>query len=325
MQEVRFEVVGPSDGFHLMLRRQGWHLTGYSPVYCDPKVISPKPVSPWSGASYVAPSFYQAIGDNTFRKLLRAVVNKPRTYKQLASICGDVEKLEATLSFLEWCRIVEREAETWTKGPACEAIDNIGPTLEWYVAEWFRQELQAPARHGVTLQEVPRGGDLDVVAFVNDIRVFVECKTGRPESISETDIRWFLQRAHDFSPEIAVLLIDTESPVTAPAQLAATVIAEMGWLENHPEATEPPDAIREEDRHVQPIAGYDELYSCAPNALIAGVPRGIDGALSSALRFYHSFARRQLILPIPSEWDFVERKIHGEPGNPVGVEGQLRM
>jgi hypothetical protein len=309
MQEVQFEVNGPNDGFQLMLRRQGWHLTGYKPVYADPNVIRPQPLAPWGDSAVAVVSFYTAFGDTTARQLVRAVFSRSRTRQGLERICGNIEKLDSTLTFLEWCRILAHEGELWTKGAPCSGIDNTGSTLEWYVAEWFRRDLQVPARHGVTLREVPRGGDLDVVAFVNDIRVFVECKTGWPESISESDIRWFLQRAHDFSPEIAVLLIDTKDSISKPVRLVGKVWGEMGWLENHPGATKIPEETPTALPPAQEQLDSPGLYWPARNVFLTNVIKSMDASLSAILRMYYSYARHGTFASTTNRWDFIERRI----------------
>lgn len=124
-----------------------------------------------------------------------------RDTNQLREMCGNELKLAKILAYLEAGNVIARNGNTWTKGPQCSKINDIGHTLEWYVAEWFRRYLKVPARHGVSLQELRYGGDLDVVAFVNDLRVIVECKaTGRPDRFSKSKAQQFLQRVQDFNP-----------------------------------------------------------------------------------------------------------------------------
>ena len=86
-------------------------------------------------------------------------------------------------------------------------MSGIGPTLEWYIGEWFRFWLQVPARHGVTVKGLADGGDLDVVAFVGERPILVEGKSGNPVYITKAQIELFLCRMADFNPAIALLLI----------------------------------------------------------------------------------------------------------------------
>lgn len=77
------ETIRPDDAFPVMLRRQGWHLIEYAPVYIDARV------NQWCGtfmreaqdSGYAA--FYAAFGDNMVRTIVRAVLNKPRTMAEL--------------------------------------------------------------------------------------------------------------------------------------------------------------------------------------------------------------------------------------------------
>jgi hypothetical protein len=219
-QDLQREQEARQDHFEIMLRRQGWHLACHKPVQIDPKVIR----LPYShetgstngsnGAAHENNIFYTMFGDNTFRKLLRHIFfHKQCSYDDLKGMCGSDQKLSKYLSFMTIHELIVQNGELWEKGPAYKEIDNIGPTLEWYVAEWFRSWLQVPARHSVAIRDVADGGDMDVVAFVDGIRVMVECKSGSPSQINETDIKLFLRRAADFNPEIAILLIDTESRI----------------------------------------------------------------------------------------------------------------
>jgi hypothetical protein len=87
-------------------------------------------------------------------------------------------------------------------------MSDIGRTLEWYIARWFQQVLQCPARYGVHLPGIGDGGDLDVVAFLDGLRIWVECKSGR--NIDDDQLRLFRERAQAFTPVMAILLIDTD-------------------------------------------------------------------------------------------------------------------
>jgi|GEM_PF-1734386 len=319
--------IGPDDKFELLLRRQGWHLQSYSSTYNDPQVIQWRPIlGPHEGISAARP-FSSYLGDNTFRKILRAIMTSPRDMKFLSGICANQAKLAQSLDLLEAGGIAVHNGDLWSKGPGCKDIDNTGPTLEWYVAEWFRRELEAPARHGVKIEEVPRGGDLDVVAFVNDQRIMVECKTGKPENISDIDIRWFLQRAHDFKPEMAILLIDTESSVAKPAHLASQIVGELSRASLELSRKSPNEETSDtKNTLAAAFPKYPDLFWCARNIYITSVRHGIDAALSAVLRLYHSHVRHLLFLADledREEWDFVQGQVRRRQTERHGVEGQL--
>jgi hypothetical protein len=262
---------GP-DIFELMLRRQGWHLLRSRPLSNDPKVIRLRRHVALDGAEYSQASFFDAFGDTTFRKLLRHIFfHKRCTYDELKRICTNEQKLDRHLAFMLEADLVTREGELWCKGPTYKRIDNLGPTLEWYVAEWFRSWLQVPARHGVAVKGVADGGDLDVVAFVDSIRVMVECKSGSPAQITETGLRLFLRRAAEFNPEIAVLLIDTESRIDAQVEMLNRL---------RPGG----DPITAQDEH-------KSLYWGARHIYVVNARVSIADSLSAVLRLYFSRIR----------------------------------
>lgn len=115
------------------------------------------------------------------------------------------------------------------------------------------------------------GGDLDVVAFVDGIRVMVECKSGSPSQISETDVQLFFQRAADFNPEIAVLLIDTESRIDQQIDL-------FNRLRSSGDPLKPQDSAK-------------TLYWGARHLYVTNTKNGIGESLSAILRLYYSKIR----------------------------------
>jgi hypothetical protein len=259
------------DEFELMLRRQGWHLIRHRPIQTDPRVIR-LPPQDGQDEAYVRQLFYEAFGDNTFRKLLRHIFfHKQCPYDDLRRICRGTEKLDSHLAFMLHHRLIEREGDTIYKGGAYQHIDNLGPTLEWYVAEWFRTWLQVPARHGVSIKGVVDGGDMDVVAFVESIRVMVECKSGSAAQITENEFKLFLRRAAEFNPEIAVLLIDTESRLDPQIELLNRL--RTGG-----------DEIRTQDNH-------RSLYWGARHIYVVNTRVSIGDSLSAVLRLYFSKVR----------------------------------
>lgn len=255
------------DDFDLMLRRQGWYLIQHRPISTDARVIHFP-----AEAREAHPTLFEAFGETTFRKLLRHIFyHHQGTLSELRSICSGEQKLARYLDFMQEQRLVELDGETWRKGETYKAINNIGSTLEWYIAEWFRTWLQVPARHGVTIKGVADGGDLDVVAFVDGIRVMVECKSGSPSQISENDVQLFFRRAADFNPEIAVLLIDTESRIDQQIDI-------FNRLRSGGDPLKPQDAGK-------------NLYWGARHIYVTNTKLGIGESLSAILRLYYSKIR----------------------------------
>lgn len=249
------------DDFSMLLRRQGWHLITCKPLYTDPEVIAIRNTASPRNIAVGDVAFFELLGDNIIRKLLRAILVRPRTRQELFQLCsGNEQKLDKVVILLEQDGLITREAEVWKKGPECTMINNIGPTLEWYVTEWFRAQLQVPARHGVLLEEVAQWGDLDVVAFVNDVRVMVECKSARPDDIPEAELRHFLQRAATFNQEIAVLLIDTESSIAKPIEILNAIYLDLAWKDARLSTPSLPENAQIDAPRVEPQSDSQGLY-----------------------------------------------------------------
>lgn len=217
------------DDFDLRFQRLGWQGFSYQSRYSDQQVIRQRwSISPSTGANITLQAFYQRFGDNRFRKLLRAVF-QTRTPQELERICSR-PRLDDHLKFMQEQEIAVLEDGYWRKSPQYQDIADIGRTLEWYVAEWFRSELKSPARHGVHVEGMAHGGDLDVVAFVDDMRIMVECKSGNPDKITKTQMELFLRRAAEFHPSIALLLIDTEVAINKQVEMLRQAFLESTFV-----------------------------------------------------------------------------------------------
>jgi hypothetical protein len=204
------------DNFDLLMLQHGWSsgTFTYEPVDGNPAVISqirdsdelPSPIGSASD------SFFSQFGDTTFRKLLRFLFDKRLcTHDALKKICGNEHILAQHLTYMKTNKIAEQDEDTWRVSTRYAHIHDLGKTLEWYIAAWFRLHLHAPARYDVKLKGLPKGGDLDVVAFVGEKPVLIECKSRRIENIDDEELHLFLQRAAYFHPTIALLLVDTDS------------------------------------------------------------------------------------------------------------------
>ena len=218
------------DNFHLLMESLGWSqdTVSYGQVEGDPEVIGQRwDLYPPDGSRTSPDAFFYRFGDNSFRKLLRYIYeHRQCALDELKKICGNEQVLDQHLAYMAQRKIAVQSGTYWCVSPRYEDIRGIGKTLEWYVAEWFRLTLQAPARHSVHIPEVAHGGDLDVVAFINGLKIFVECKSGNPANISESHLKLFLRRAADFNPAIALLLIDTESKIDKQIEMLKKVYTE---------------------------------------------------------------------------------------------------
>jgi len=200
------------------MRQHGWSkgTFTYEPADGNPEVIG----QVWDSDELPSPagsapgSFFSQFGNTTFRKLLRFLFDKRFcTHNDLKKICTNEHILAQHLTFMVAKKIAEQDEDIWRVSSRYAHIHDIGKTLEWYTAEWFHLHLQAPARYSVKLKGMPKGGDLDVIAFVGEKPMLIECKARRIENIEDEELHLFLQRAAYFHPAIALLLVDTDRSV----------------------------------------------------------------------------------------------------------------
>ena len=71
---------------------------------------------------------------------------------------------------------------------------SFGPTLEWFIAEMFKEEFASPAIYGVSVKKTPSGGDYDVIASWNRRLVYVEVKSSPPKGVESSEISTFFSR-----------------------------------------------------------------------------------------------------------------------------------
>jgi hypothetical protein len=266
MDELIHATLHPDD-FDIQFRRQGWLAFDYAhPEKADPLRLSQRWVDSMS-RSYSPNAFFDLFGQNTFRKLLGYIyTHSPCSLSDLEGICCNTKTLGQHLEFMQDQELAEETEGKWRKATRYQHVDNIGRTLEWYVAEWFKMVLAVPARYGVHVDELAEGGDLDVVAFVNGLRVWVECKSGR--DITDTHLRLFLRRAKGFSPDIAILLIDTDASIATHARRLN-------------DADTFGDPLEEQDKSIA-------LYWGKRNVYVVNSRKSIAHSLAAVLRLYHA-------------------------------------
>ncbi len=136
------------DDFKLRLRRKGWHLIAHAPLYSDPRVIAVRHMVSPRNINGGVEEFFKLFGQKTTRKILRAILDAPQSEEQLEPICTNNTRRQEILNTLEMDNLIRRDGEFWMPGSELDGIHDIGQTLEWYIAEWFRRELEVPARHG---------------------------------------------------------------------------------------------------------------------------------------------------------------------------------
>lgn len=221
--ELREQIVSPTI-FEQQMTERGWTVTYVRKVYTDPEVFRQQWLVCPNGVGYPERTFYRAFGSTPFRKLFRyALSHVPCTRETLEQVCPQQALLASYLTFLQDQGWFSSHGHWFHRGSYQAQISNIGRTLEWYVAEWFRLTYSlsrlVSVYHGVQLAELPLPGDLDVVAILGDqLLTVVECKSA--SDVDEAHFSLFLQRVQALHPDIAILLIDTPAPFP-PERIAA--------------------------------------------------------------------------------------------------------
>lgn len=89
-------------------------------------------------------------------------------------------------------------------------VHSFGPTLEWFVARALQVELGIPTAWGLRPDGAAGGGDYDVVGMAEGALIYVEVKSSAPRNIEQRQIGAFVGRLCTLSPDVAILLNDTQ-------------------------------------------------------------------------------------------------------------------
>ena len=148
----------------------------------------------------------EIFGKKSFRKLSLHITSNPK-----GALISDLEKISGgeTCDYLDLLKVLNVIEISDSKVKLIRSVDNIGPTLEWYVAYACTTKFDGSAAWSVKLAEVPYG-DFDVLAWLPPTLLYVETKSSRPEEIEDTEIKHFLQRGVELAPDLAILLVDTD-------------------------------------------------------------------------------------------------------------------
>lgn len=151
--------------------------------------------------------YLDSFGKASFRKFARKLIaacGQSVPTEQLQEICG--AKADGYAALLQRLGVAEHLPDGVR---LTRQIDNIGPTLEWYVAQLCQRELFGSAEWSVKLEGLRTGGDYDVLAWLDPLLMYVETKSSALTGVDESQLRNFLQRTVELAPDLAVLLIDT--------------------------------------------------------------------------------------------------------------------
>jgi hypothetical protein len=192
-------VIGP-ENVGAVLRRRGFEIAARGndqdillPLHCEP---------PLSGEQINR--FRELFSKSTFRKLIRKVTSEPdsgtASLEELIAISG--RRTDEYIRFLKDLGVVDCSN---TKVTLTRSINDIGKTLEWYVADVCKRDFEGSAQWSVKLSDF-RYGDCDVLAWLPPTLAYIETKSSHLSQVSDSAIRYFLQRGLDLAPDLAILL-----------------------------------------------------------------------------------------------------------------------
>jgi hypothetical protein len=160
--------------------------------------------------------FVPALASYEFRKLLRHLIG---SRGELVCDLGAVaKKLGQTTDAVERSFTTLLEAGLLIQDGPCYRfppnVDNLGPTVEWYVADLFNARLHWAATTNVLLEDTEYN-DFDVIAVHGSEIAHVECKTSAPtkNGIPDEDLAALVGRHFFLQPTFTLGLVDTSSPV----------------------------------------------------------------------------------------------------------------
>ena len=85
---------------------------------------------------------------------------------------------------------------------------DLGVTFEWFTAEIVKREMSGIASFAVHINGLRTGGDYDVIARLDDVVVYIECKAGSLGGVSRGHIAEFIKRDGELSPNLSLFIVD---------------------------------------------------------------------------------------------------------------------
>lgn len=153
--------------------------------------------------------FYANLHKYSFRLFLRDIIkHQDRFTLEEVTRYSTTGVIRTYLNYLHDIGMINEGAAGFTLSH--RPITSFGPTLEWYVAELLGREFGAEAIWGVKFRRPAVGGDYDVLAKLDGSLLYIEVKSSPPKQVTDSEVRAFLDRVEDLSPELSVFLMDTE-------------------------------------------------------------------------------------------------------------------
>ena len=271
-------IVRPEPTIDEILAKRGFRMVGQG----DEKLA----IIPKGGDLTEDGEFHKFYNNYTFRKIMRHIVAKGGLAhtKELKSICSS-SKLKDFMAFLINSRLVKDSSDdTWELE---EKVDSWGYTLEWYISELMYQKLGCASQWGVKIGGLYAGGDYDVLSFVNGLLIYIESKGKNPDEICDSEIKYFLQRVQDLSPEIAIMLVDTDSQLAELVHHFTEILLPIVKLRSGSNDAEwiPAKSI------IKTLPEFNELHFYPRQIFITNSQPQILHSIQDCLRYYYTHIR----------------------------------
>lgn len=154
--------------------------------------------------------FFEMMKRYSFRLVIRDMIKFQEGFsiENLTHYCS-LKVAKEYCDFLLGIGVIKKEGREKYR-TVVSPLYSFGPTLEWFIAEMFREEFSSPAIYNVSIKKTRSGGDYDVIASWNQRLVYVEVKSSPPRGIESGEVSTFFSRVEDLLPDIAILFNDTQ-------------------------------------------------------------------------------------------------------------------
>ncbi len=221
--------------------------------------------------------FYELFKKYSFRLFLREVLSRGGVFR-----ISEVVRFSSPQTGRKYLRplmdmgLVEQEKDRRYRFLSLPTT-SLGPTLEWFMAEIFRQEFFCPALHGLRCKGTRYGGDFDVVAAMESRLVYMEVKSSPPKNIEGDEVHEFFSRLEDLQPHLAFFFVDTELRLID--KMVPLLEAERAARRSR---------IEQSPQPVEKIA--DEIFFLDPGIYLLSSKRSIVGNMAACFRHFFTFA-----------------------------------
>lgn len=221
--------------------------------------------------------FYELFKKYSFRLFLREILNRRGMFRipEVVRFSSPQTGRKYLQSLLAWGLVDQEEDHRYRY--LFLPTTSLGPTLEWFMAEIFRQEFVCPAIHGLRCKGTRYGGDFDVVAAMEGRLVYMEVKSSPPKNIERDEVHEFFGRLEELQPQFALFFVDTE--LRLKDKLVPLFEAERAG-QGFP--------IEGALRPVERIA--DEIFFLEPGIYLLGSKRSILRNLAACFRHFFAFS-----------------------------------